>query len=159
VAETEMKTKSNIRPGMGNDQFPPAAMAWFVWSLGSALFLVGFFYRVAPGVMTNELMNDFNITAAALGNMAAFYFYSYVFMQIPTGLLADSWGARRLLTAGALVAGIGSVIFALAGTMVWASFGRLLVGGSVAVAFVAMMKLSSLWMLPRQFALASDVQL
>lgn len=159
MAETKMKAKSNIRAGMGSDQFPPAAMAWFVWSLGAALFLVGFFYRVAPGVMTNELMNDFNITAAALGNMAAFYFYSYVFMQIPTGLLADSWGARRLLTAGALVAGIGSVIFALAGTMVWASFGRLLVGGSVAVAFVAMMKLSSLWMLPRQFALASGMAL
>ncbi len=159
MADTEMRKISNVRAGMRSEQYPPAALAWFVWGLGAALFLVGFFYRVAPGVMTAELMNDFSITAAALGNLAAFYFYSYVFMQIPTGLLADSWGSRRLLTVGALVAGIGSVIFALAGTMLWASFGRLLVGGAVAVAFVAMMKLSSLWMVPRQFALASGMAL
>lgn len=138
---------------------PPARLAWLIWGLGAALFLIGFFYRVAPGVMTTELMNDFDITAAALGNLAAFYFYSYVFMQIPTGLLSDSWGPRRLLTAGALVAGIGSLCFALAGTLLWAGFGRLLIGGSVAVAFVAMMKLSSHWMLPRHFALASGMAL
>jgi MFS family permease len=123
------------------------------------LYIIGFFQRVAPGVMTVELMNDFNLTAASLGNLSAFYFYSYVAMQIPTGLLADSWGPRRLLTVGALVAGIGSLSFALADGMVWACAGRLFIGGSVAVAFVAMMKLSSQWMAPRQFALASGMAL
>jgi nitrate/nitrite transporter NarK len=43
--------------------------------------------------------------------------------------------------------------------MVWACAGRLFIGGSVAVAFVAMMKLSSHWMAPRQFALASGMAL
>jgi len=109
--------------------------------------------------MTAELMGDFNLTAAAMGNLSAFYFYSYVAMQIPTGLLADSWGPRRLLTAGALVAGVGSLSFALSDGMFWACAGRLLIGGSVAVAFVAMMKLSSHWMPPRQFALASGMAL
>jgi MFS family permease len=109
--------------------------------------------------MTAELMGDFNLTAAAMGNLSAFYFYSYVAMQIPTGLLADSWGPRRLLTAGALVAGVGSLSFALSDGMLWACTGRLLIGGSVAVAFVAMMKLSSHWMAPRHFALASGMAL
>ena len=59
---------------------------------------MGFFQRVAPAVMTAELMQDFSISAAALGNLSAFYFYSYVAMQIPTGILADTWGPRRLLT-------------------------------------------------------------
>jgi len=36
---------------------------------------------------------------AALGNLSAFYFYSYVAIQIPTGLIADRWGPRKLLTA------------------------------------------------------------
>jgi MFS family permease len=144
---------------MRSATLPPARLAWTVWGLGAALYIIGFFQRVAPGVMTSELMNDFNLTAAALGNLSAFYFYSYVAMQIPTGLLADSWGPRRLLTAGALVAGVGSLSFALADGMFWACAGRLLIGGSVAVAFVAMMKLSSHWMAPRQFALASGMAL
>jgi MFS family permease len=144
---------------MRAETLPPARLAWTVWGLGAALYIIGFFQRVAPGVMTAELMGDFNLTATAMGNLSAFYFYSYVAMQIPTGLLADSWGPRRLLTAGALVAGVGSLSFALSDGMLWACTGRLLIGGSVAVAFVAMMKLSSHWMAPRHFALASGMAL
>ena len=144
---------------MRAETLPPARLAWTVWGLGAALYIIGFFQRVAPGVMTAELMGDFNLTAAAMGNLSAFYFYSYVAMQIPTGLLADSWGPRRLLTAGALVAGVGSLSFALSDGILWACTGRLLIGGSVAVAFVAMMKLSSHWMAPRHFALASGMAL
>ena len=144
---------------MRTETLPPARLAWSVWGLGAALYIIGFFQRVAPGVMTAELMGDFNLTAAAMGNLSAFYFYSYVAMQIPTGLLADSWGPRRLLTAGALIAGIGSLSFALADGMFWACTGRLLIGGSVAVAFVSMIKLSSHWMAPKHFALASGMAL
>ncbi len=140
-------------------RLPPVRLAWTIWGLGALLYIIGFFQRVAPGVMTGELTDDFGLSATALGNLSAFYFYSYVAMQIPTGLLADSWGARKLLTAGALIAGLGSLAFALADTMLWASFGRLLIGGAVAVAFVAMMKLSSHWMPPKHFALASGVAL
>ena len=74
----------------------------FVWGFGALFYLLGFFHRVAPAVITSELMRDFQISAAALGNLSAFYFYSYVFMQVPTGILADRWGPRRLLTVGAL---------------------------------------------------------
>ena len=44
-------------------------------------------------------MGEFSITASALGNLSAFYFYSYVAMQIPTGLLAQcffhGWSGAR----------------------------------------------------------------
>jgi MFS family permease len=109
--------------------------------------------------MVGELMGEFSITAAALGNLSAFYFYSYVAMQIPTGLLADRLGPRKLLTAGALVAAVGGVCFGLAPSLEIALAGRLLVGGSVAVAFVGMMKLASRWFSARQFATAAGVSL
>ncbi|MBW2297918.1 MAG: MFS transporter, partial [Deltaproteobacteria bacterium] len=66
---------------MSNKNTPPLYLAWLIWSLGALLYLVGFFHRVAPAVMTAELMQDFNISAAGLGNLSAFYFYSYVAMQ------------------------------------------------------------------------------
>jgi MFS family permease len=134
-------------------------LAWTVWGLGAALYLIGFYQRVAPAVMTRELTRDFGLTAASLGNLSAFYFYSYVAMQVPTGLLADRWGPRRLLAAGAAVACLGSVVFGLAGDLAWAGAGRLLIGGSVAVAFVGMLKLASHWFAPRQFALATGLAL
>jgi MFS family permease len=123
------------------------------------LYLIGFYQRVAPAVMTAELMNTFQINAAALGNLSAFYFYSYVAMQVPTGVLADTWGPRRLLTVGALVCGLGALLFALAPGLLWANLGRLLIGGSVAVAFVGMLKLAAHWMAPRHYALAAGLAL
>ena len=116
---------------------PPLPLAWSVWGLAALFYLVAFYQRVAPAVLTRELTDDFGLGAAALGNLSAFYFYSYVAMQVPTGLLADRWGPRRLLSLGALVAALGTLIFALAPTVGWANGGRLLVGGSVAVAFAS----------------------
>ena len=102
----------NIIQTSKSPNLPPLRTAWWVWGMAAPLYLIGFFYRVAPAVMTAEMMRTFSIGAAALGNLSAFYFYSYVLMQIPTGILADRWGPRRLLTTGALVAGVGGVFFA-----------------------------------------------
>ena len=144
---------------MTRSALPPLRTAWLIWGLAALFYLMGFFQRVAPAVMTEELMRDFKIGAAALGNLSGLYFYSYVAMQIPTGILADSWGPRRLLSLGALVAGIGTILFALAPSLLWAGAGRFLIGGSVAVAFVGMLQLATQWFPPRLFALVTGMAL
>jgi len=138
---------------------PPARLAWIVWGLGSLVYLAAFFQRVAPAVMTDQLMAEFSLGGAALGNLSAFYFYAYVAMQIPTGLLADRWGPRRLMVAGTAVAAAGGALFALAPGFGLAATGRLLVGASAGVGFVSMLKLSSHWIAPRRFALVSGLLL
>jgi len=138
---------------------PPQSLAWAMWGLCAAFYLLGFFQRVAPAVMTTEWMADFGIGASGLGQLSAFYFYSYVAMQIPTGILADRLGPRRLLGAGAAVAAVGSVGFGLSSQWLWAGLGRLLVGGAVAVAFVGMLKLAAHWFAPKRFAMISGLAL
>jgi len=139
--------------------YPPLRLAFLMWGLGAAFYLVGFYQRVAPAVITRELMSEFSLGAAALGNLAAFYYYSYVAMQIPAGVLADRWGPRRVLTAGAAIAAAGTLLFALAPGYSAAGLGRLLIGGSVGVAFVAMLKLAGHWFAPTRFAMLSGLAL
>jgi MFS family permease len=138
---------------------PPPKLAWTIWGLGALFYLFAFYQRVAPAVMTDQLMAEFAIGGAALGNLSAFYFYAYVAMQIPTGVMADRWGPRRVLAAGAGVAALGSLLFAFAPDFGWAGVGRLLVGASVAVAFVSTLKLASHWFPPQKYALASGMAL
>jgi predicted MFS family arabinose efflux permease len=138
---------------------PPLRLAWTVWGLGAVLYLVAFYQRVAPAVMTADLSRDFHLGAAALGNLSAFYFYGYVAIQIPTGLLADRWGPRRVLTAGAALTAAGTLLFALAPSVGYANAGRLAIGAAAGVAFVSMMKLASHWMPSRQFAFATALAL
>ncbi len=130
-----------------------------MWGVGALLYLVGFYQRVAPAVITDQLMTEFSLGAAALGNLSGFYFYSYVAMQIPTGVISDRWGPRRLLTLGAGVAALGTALFAAAPSLGWAEAGRLMIGASVAVAFVSMLKLASHWFAPRQYPLVSGMAL
>jgi len=134
---------------------PPASAAWLVWGMGACFYLIAFYQRVAPAVLAQDLSRDFNLSAAALGNLSAFYFYSYVAGQIPTGLAADRWGPRRLLAAGAAVMALGTLAFGLAPNAIVANAGRLLIGAAGGVAFVAMLKIATHWMVPRQFAYAS----
>lgn len=138
---------------------PPASLAWTIWGLGAALYFMAFYQRVAPAVIANDLTAEFALTATSLGNLSAFYFYSYVGFQIPTGLLVDRWGARKLLTLGCVIAALGTLVFAMAPSLAWANTGRFLIGGSVGVAFVCMLKLAAHWMAPRQFALTSGIAL
>lgn len=141
------------------NRLPPAALAWATWGLLASLYFVGFFQRVAPAVMVDELMRDFGIAAAMLGNLSAIYFYTYAAMQIPSGLLADAVGPRRVATAAALAAGAGTVLFALADSLWLAYLGRGLIGASVAVAFVACMKLAGHWFPANRFATVTGVAL
>ena len=42
-------------PRVSNQKnFPPASLAWSVWGLGALLYLIGFYLRVAPAVITDQ---------------------------------------------------------------------------------------------------------
>lgn len=138
---------------------PPLRLAWSIWGLGALFYLIGFYQRVAPAVITAELMRELQISAAALGHLSAFYYYAYVAMQIPTGIISDIWGPRRLLTISAFVAGIGALMFSMAPDLFWANLGRLLIGGSVGVAWVGTLKLAGNWFPSHLYAAVSGMAL
>ena len=92
-----------------------------------------------------------------LGTLAATYFYVYTLLQIPVGVLADTLGPRRILTAGSSIAAAGSLLFALAPAWEVAAVGRTLVGIGVSVAFIAILKISAVWFAPQRFATLAGV--
>jgi sugar phosphate permease len=128
-----------------------------VFGIVLASFVLSFFHRTAPAAIAGELTRAFSINAAALGTIAATYFYVYTLLQIPVGVLADTLGPRRILAAGSLVAGAGSLVFALAPAWEIAAAGRTLVGVGVSVAFIAILKVSAVWFPPNRFATLAGV--
>ena len=128
-------------------------LPWTIWALGALFYGYGFFHRVAPSVMIDELMAEFAVGAAIVGNLSAIYFWSYSITQLPTGILVDRFGPRRVLIGAATLAGLGSLLFA-AQTNLWVAYlGRLLMGLGVGVSWVSAAKLSATWFPPRRFAL------
>ena len=146
-------------PSSASRPFPPAALAWLIWGFAAIFYLGVFFLRAAPAVMTSELMRDFHIGGAALGNLSAFYFYSYVAMQIPVGVLTNSMGARKLLTLGAFLAALGTFLFGITDSFAIACLGRAILGGSTAVALLVALRLAAHWFPAKNFGMMSGIAL
>lgn len=120
--------------------------------LALVAYILSFFHRVAPSAIASDLQAAFHVGAAQLGNLAATYFYVYTVMQIPTGVLVDTLGPRRVLFGGGLLAGAGSLLFGLAPDFQLAFIGRTLVGLGVSVAFLSLLKLIALGFAENRFA-------
>ena len=130
---------------------------WSTFTILILAYISVFFHRMAPAVVASDLMASFHTSAAALGSLAAMYYYIYTAMQLPAGVLADTLGNRITVTTGNIVAGAGSVLFGLADSVEAAALGRFLVGLGVSVIFVGLMKSNSVWFRERIYGLVSGL--
>lgn len=136
---------------------PAPARRLIGFGLGAAAYLIGLFHRAAPATIAADLAQAFETSAATLGFLAATYYWVYTAMQIPSGILADTLGPRRLLAGGGLIAAAGAALFAAAPGFGVAATGRLLVALGSSVAFVACLKLIASWYDARIFATLTGV--
>jgi sugar phosphate permease len=119
--------------------------------------MVSFFHRVAPVSLSAELQQSFHASSAELGTVSAVFFFAVMAMQIPTGVLADTLGPRKILFAGCLASAVGAFMFAASTSIFTACVGRGLIGVGAAVPFVALLRLNASWFEARQFATLSGL--
>ncbi|MBF0613867.1 MAG: MFS transporter [Magnetococcales bacterium] len=125
---------------------------WYALGVVATAYILSFFQRFAPAGIAHDLATDFQSSAAALGTLAATYFYIYTIMQVPTGMMVDTLGPRLILLIGGLVGGLGSILFGLAPSIDLALVGRTLIGLGVSVTFIAMLKIIAVWFEEHRFA-------
>jgi MFS family permease len=125
--------------------------------LGALFFGYAFIQRVSPSVMTAELMREFSVGATALGSLSAFYFYTYASIQLPVGMLTDRFGPRKLMSAAAGLCAFASIGFALSDSIVTASIGRALIGGTVAFAFVGTLSIAGYFFKSSRYTLLAGL--
>ena len=143
----------------GTHEAPLSNLRRLIFGIALAGYVLSFFHRTAPAAIASELTAAFAIDAAVLGTLAATYFYVYTLLQIPVGVLADTLGPRRILAWGSLIAGAGSLMFALAPAWTVAAVGRTLVGIGVSVTFIAVLKILAVWFPANRFATLAGVTL
>ena len=136
---------------------PTLFKAWMVWGTASFFYLYEMILRVSPSVMTHELMQDFQVSSTALGVLVSFYYYAYVALQIPCGLIVDKLGTRKIITFSALICTFGTYLFAESNTLLIAQIGRFLIGAGSACAFISCLKVTVEWFTPHQFAIVAGL--
>lgn len=132
-------------------------IAWSICTLGAVFYAYEYLLRISPSVMETELRNHFNLSAAGFGFLSAFYYYAYVPMQLPVGVLMDRYGPRRLLTVACALCVFGTLIFAVTKIFAIAALGRFCVGLGSAFAFVGVLKLATIWLPEDKLALVAGI--
>ena len=107
--------------------------------------------RTAPGLITDQLMKDFNLTAATIGLLTSIQFLAYAGFQIPIGILSDRYGPNFFLIFGALLNGIGTLIYSIAPNAFFLLLARLLAGLGDATIWVNLVLILSQWFKAREF--------
>ena len=134
-----------------------SGVSWLVWGVAAFFYLYEMVLRASPSVMTEHLMADFHVTSTSLGVLVSMYYYAYVSLQIPCGLLVDKLGAKVIITTSALLCTLGTFLFALTSSLLWAQIGRFLIGAGSACAFISCLKITVDWFTPSRFVLITGL--
>lgn len=101
--------------------------------------------RTSMGVAGVEALDHFSIDASRLAVFTSVQVGVYACAQIPTGMLIDRFGPRKMLVVGALMMGVGQVLLGATSSYPMAIVARVIVGTADATAFLSVMRLLPAW--------------
>ncbi len=152
---SDLNNVSNFNPVHRKD----STRSWIVLGCAWSFYLYEYILRVSPSVMTNHLMLDFGVTSTALGVLVSFYYFSYVALQIPCGVIVDWLGPRKVITFSAFLCVIGSILFSQSSTLFAAQIGRFFIGAGSACAYLSCAKVGAEWFRADRFAMITGVSM
>ncbi len=130
----------------------PSSKAWFMWGLAIIFLLLQFVLQGSVSGMAPFLAKDFNTDVAAIGLISSSYFWTYLLLQLPGGVLVDRLGAKTILVAGSIICAIGTLLFAMSPNVHTAVWSRMLTGLGTAPALACGFYLIGTWFTPVYFA-------
>ena len=125
---------------------------WIIWFVSALFVFLQFGLQLSSGEILSGLMKSFSLTTFGAGLLTSSYYYIYVSLQTPVGLLMDFHGPRKLLSVGALMCCAGCFVFAQSTWVEFAALGRIMMGTGAAFAFVGSITLVSRWFPPEKFS-------
>ena len=124
---------------------------WVVFASVLFTYILISSQRTAPGLITDQVMLDFNVTATTIGLLTSIQFFVYTGLQIPMGILADRFGPNFFLIIGAILTGVGTIIYSLGSHEFVLFFARILIGTGDATIWVNMVLILSQWFNAKEF--------
>jgi len=115
-------------------------------------YTVSQFLRTSVGVLSPNLMHDFNINPNNMGLLGGVFFLSFAIFQIPAGILIDKYGPRKVMSVVITFAVLGSIIFALSNSFYTLLIGRVLMGLGCSICLMGSLVLITRWTDSDQFS-------
>jgi len=130
---------------------------WLIWGIGAMFVLYQFMLQGSISVMIPQLMQDFSTDVVGVSFLSASFMIPYLLLQIPSGLLVDKIGPRKLIIYGFILCAIACFVFSRSQMFSTAVASRLIMGIVTAPGLVCAMYLASQWFPPKRFAMLAGL--
>jgi MFS family permease len=147
-----------MTPAQVNTAAQPLKIPRRRWGIAALLglgVLVNYFDRVNLSVSRDALQDAFGISAVMFGYLSSAYNWSYALLQLPSGLLLDRFGVRRVGIVSTVIWSIASFAAAISGGVGALFASRLLLGIGEAPTFPAYAKATGYWFPKNERSLAT----
>jgi len=124
----------------------PTKVRWKIFLMMLMLISINYIDRASLSVAMPLIAKEFDLGPAAQGLLLSSFFWTYAFMQIPGGMLADKYGPRSVIAAATLGWGFFQAIAAACTGWVSLLVTRLGLGAAEAPIYPAGGKLNGIWM-------------
>ncbi|GAB2748492.1 MFS transporter [Sinomonas soli] len=124
---------------------PRGKARWSVALLMGFGILINYVDRLSISVTQGPLTKEFGLTAIEFGVLSSAFLWSYAIMQIPSGMLLDRFGVKKVWGASAVLWTVASVLTAIASGAWVIVLARVFLGVAEAPAFPGAMKATGLW--------------
>jgi len=119
--------------------------SWFLWVLTSFYFFFEWFLRVSPSVLPTFLEKELHTSLMDISTLSVMFYYPYLFMQIPVGIIVDRFDIRRLMIFIVFVFGLAAFGFSQMTNIYYGFIFRFLMGLTGSFAFVGTLKIITLY--------------
>lgn len=115
--------------------------------------LYQFLLQASTSVMEHQLILDFYLDSTGFGIISSSFYYSYILLQIPSGLLVQRFGPRKIMIFALFICAVASFAFGLSHNSLAVEMSRILMGVGCAPAIVSALTLAAKLFPPARFAL------
>ena len=112
-----------------------ARAAGAAWLLAAVYYFYQYALRSAPAVMMPQLTDAFQLSALGVASLVGLFYYGYSPFSLVAGAALDRLGPRTVVPIGALMVGVGSLLFGT-GNLPAANIGRFMQGAGGVFALV-----------------------
>lgn len=125
---------------------------FFFWAICTFFMLYQFLLQSSPSVMIEPLSHDLQTSALGVSLLSSAFFYTYVTLQIPAGILVDRGNIRYIYTFGMCGLALSCLGFAFSDSLHSSIIFRILMGIFAAPGLVGAFYMLEQWFLRRYFS-------
>lgn len=73
------------------------------------MYMLAYMDRINVGILLPYIQKDLNLSSSVVGEIAGIFFWGYMLLQIPGGLLASKWSARKVIFILMMLWGVAAI--------------------------------------------------